>query len=222
MTKLLHLLQLASPTLPVGAYSYSEGLETLVDKQVINNYTSLASWLEFELKYGSIVVETAIFLRAYRSLSENNLDDLVTWNAWLSATRETEELRQQSWQMGRSLGRLLADLQPQLKPIFSYFNNPCNYAVAFGVAAAHWEIDVSDAVLAYLQSWLTNLIGAGIKLIPLGQTDGQKILLSLHPLLQETSQKVFELRDEELASCSWGLGLASMAHQRQYSRLFRS
>ena len=222
MTKLLHLLQLASPALPVGAYSYSEGLETLVDKQVINSYSSLADWLEFELKYGSIVVETAVMLRAYGSLRQNNLDALATWNAWLSATRETEELRQQSWQMGRSLRRLLVDLQPQLQPIFSSVGNPCNYAVAFGIAAAHWEIKVSDGVLAYLQSWLTNLIGAGIKLIPLGQTDGQKILLSLHPLLQETSQKVVEIGDENLASCSWGLGLASMAHQKQYSRLFRS
>ena len=222
MNKLLHILQLASPTLPVGAYSYSEGLETLVEQGIVRDSESLSRWLSQELQHGSIVVETAIMFRAYQSLVQGDLQKLATWNAWLSAARETEELRQQSWQMGRSLVKLLVDLQPELASVTNKISDYCNYGIAFGIAAACWQINPQDAVMAYFQSWVTNLISAGVKLIPLGQTDGQKLLLNLHPLLIESTDKVLDLPDEDLASCSWGLSLASMAHQGQYTRLFRS
>ena len=222
MNKLLHILQLASPTLPVGAYSYSEGLEALVEQGIVRDYESLSRWLSQELQHGSIVVETAIMFRAYQSLVQGDLQKLATWNAWLSAAWETEELRQQSWQMGRSLVKLLVDLQPDLASVTDSITRSCNYAIAFGIAAAYWEIHSSDAIVAYFQSWVTNLISAGVKLIPLGQTDGQKLLLNIHPLLIESTNKVLDLPDENLASCSWGLSLASMAHQGQYTRLFRS
>ena len=222
MNKLLYILQIASPTLPVGAYSYSEGLETLVEQSIVRDYESFFRWLSQELQHGSIVVETAIMFRAYQSLVQGDLQKLATWNAWLSAARETEELRQQSWQMGRSLVRLLLSLQPEIVSVTDKIGDSCNYAIAFGIAAAHWQIDSQDAILAYFQSWVTNLIGAGVKLIPLGQTDGQKLLLNLNPLLIESTNKVIDLPDENLASCSWGLSLASMAHQGQYTRLFRS
>jgi urease accessory protein len=221
-SSLLRLLQLVSPALPVGAYSYSEGLETLVDREVVNNKETLEKWLEHELSYGSIRIETAIMLRSYHSVCENDLEALDKWNAWLSAARETEELRQQSWQMGRSLLKLLVELQPQYSSFASAIESPCNYAVAFGIAAAGWKIDNKVAAIGYLQSWTANIISAGVRLIPLGQTAGQQILINLHDLIIEITQKILSLKDEELSSCSWGLALASMAHQTQYTRLFRS
>lgn len=107
---LLCLLQLASPALPVGAYSYSEGLETLVNTGTIGNEQSLKHWLEQELRYGAIRLEAAVMVRAYQSAQLDDTQALGYWNNWLSALRETEELRQQSWQMGRSLIRLLLQL----------------------------------------------------------------------------------------------------------------
>ncbi len=222
MTKLLRLLQLASPTLPVGAYSYSEGLETLVDKGVVTGKDSLHRWLENELNCGAIRVEATVMLRAYQSLIDDDLEALSHWNAWLSAARETSELRQQSWQMGRSLIRLALNLQPELASVVKVVGNPCNYAITFGIVAAHWQIDSEAAILAYLQSWASNLISAGVKLIPLGQTEGQQILFYLSQQLVQVTGQVLAMEDEQLASCSWGLSLASMAHQRQYTRLFRS
>lgn len=219
---LLCLLQLASPALPVGAYSYSEGLEALIDKGVIDNQASLCSWIEQELCYGTIRMEAAVMLRAAQSFSSSDLAALSAWNAWLSAARETEELRQQSWQMGQSLLRLLTDLQPELKSVASAVDHPCNYAVAFGIAAAHWQIDAETVVIGYLHSWASNLIGAGVKLIPLGQTSGQRLLLGLRDLLIQVTQEVVALDDNDLSSCGWGLALASMAHETQYTRLFRS
>jgi urease accessory protein len=219
---LLYLLQLASPALPVGAYIYSEGLEMLVENGTINNRTTLQDWVKAELCYGAIRLDGAVMVRAYQSVKIHDLNGLSYWNSWLSAARETEELRTSSWQMGRSLIRLLVDLIPQFAPITDAVGNRCNYAVAFGIAAAHWNIEIKAALLAYLHSWASNLITAGVKLIPLGQTAGQQILLSLQELLVVVTKEIMELEDDNLSCCSWGLSLASMAHETQYTRLFRS
>ena len=231
---LLKLLQLASPTLPVGGYSYSEGLETLVEKEIINSKKSLENWLKTELNNGAIALETAIMLRAYRSFIKNQINNITYWNNWLSATKETSELRQQSWQMGNTLLRLLVELEKSNKSIeeknnilplekcASILGKPCNYAIAFGIGAANWQIEEQNALLGYLNSWTTNLINAGVKLIPLGQTDGQKILFNLQNIITLVSKQILSLEDDDLSSCSWGLGLASMAHEQQYTRLFRS
>ena len=227
---LLRLLQLASPALPVGAYSYSDGLEALVEAGVIHNPKSLWYWLEQELRYGAIRLEAAVMVRAYQSVISGDVEALGYWNAWVSAAKETAELRSQSWQMGNSLMRLLRDLPlPQitqtsmsLVDLAAAAGTPCNYAIAFGIASAHLQVDITASVLGYLHSWASNLIGAGVKLIPLGQTAGQQLLLELASNLSLTSQDILALKDEQLSSCGWGLALASMAHETQYTRLFQS
>ncbi|OKH26972.1 urease accessory protein UreF [Chroogloeocystis siderophila 5.2 s.c.1] len=219
---ILYLLQLASPALPVGAYSYSEGIEALVDIGTISNAQSLQHWLEQELRYGAIRLETAVMVRAYHAVQKKDSEALSYWNSWLSAARETEELRLSSWQMGRSLVKLLLQLQPQVWPLVETLE-PCNYAIAFGMAAASWEIEpLLSVVLGYLHTWTTNLVTAGVKLIPLGQTAGQQLILNLFPNLMNAATAILALSDDDLCSCSWGLSLASMAHEIQYTRLFRS
>ncbi len=221
---LLRLLQLASPALPVGAYSYSEGLEFLVHNGRVFDRGSLQHWLVQELCYGSVRLEAAVMVRSYRARGQGNWEAVCAWNRWLSAARETEELRSQSWQMGRSLLRLLVDLQPETTGGLParLQEEGCNFAIAFGMVAADWQINLREAVLGYLHSWSTNLINAGIKLIPLGQTAGQQLLLELNPVLEQMTQEVLNIQDEDLGTCGWGLALASMAHETQYSRLFRS
>ncbi|NEP02300.1 MAG: urease accessory protein UreF [Symploca sp. SIO2E9] len=223
---LLRLLQLASPVLPVGAYSYSDGLETLVEVGVIKNQNNLLHWLEQELRYGGIRLETAVMVRAYSCASNSDFQSLTYWNAWLSAAKETKELREQSWQMGGSLIGLLVDLEQQRKSpiekLASAVGYPCNYGVAFGIGAAYWRIELQAAVLGYLHSWASNLIGAAVKLIPLGQTVGQKLLFELNTSLSAAAEEILVLEDEQLSNCGWGLSLASMAHENQYTRLFRS
>ena len=100
--------------------------------------------------------------------------------------------------------------------------NNCNFAIAFGMAAVKLEIEEGAAVLGYLYSWAANLVNAGVKLIPLGQTVGQQLLLNLDSQINFVAQEVLRLEDDNLSSCSWGLALASMAHENQYTRLFRS
>jgi urease accessory protein len=218
----LSILQLASPALPVGAYSYSEGLETLVENGLITNQEYLRKWLKAELIYGAIRIDGAVMVRSLEAARVEDVETLCHWNLWLSATRDTEELRASSWQMGRSLMQLLGKIAPETLSLTEMIGNPCNYAIAFGVACAHWQINSHSALLAYLHSWASNLITAGIKLIPLGQTAGQELLLTLQPLLSQTTREILTLKDDQLAGWTWGLSLASMQHEVQYTRLFRS
>lgn len=238
---LLPLLQLVSPSLPVGAYSYSEGIETLVQADRITTAAILEDWLTQELRYGAIRLEAAVLTRVYQAAHANDLPRLSQWNQWVSALRETEELRQQSWQMGRSLVRLLQALsqgkaegggqraegkvgkeEERLRVWIEACGEPCNFVVAFGLAAADWQIDLQSTVLGYLHSWASNLVNAGVRLIPLGQTQGQQLLFNLYPQLEQTADQVLQLTDDELWNCSWGVTIASMNHETLYSRLFRS
>ncbi|PSO47082.1 MAG: urease accessory protein UreF [Cyanobacteria bacterium SW_9_44_58] len=229
---ILKLLQLSSSALPLGAYSYSEGLETAIEQDQIRGKEDLRQWLSDELSYGAIRLETALMLRGYRCWATQDLDSLSYWNQWASAVKETSELREQSWQMGNTLTRLLLSLETvrresnqgswDLEQGINLMGKPCNYAIAFGMGAAHWQIDEHSAVLGYLHSWATNLMNAGVKLIPISQTLGQQLLLQLHPEMESATTTILNLRDDELYTCSWGLGLAGMQHEIQYTRLFRS
>ena len=228
--QLLCLLQLASPALPVGAYSYSEGIELLVTTGKIFDYDSLKKWLIDSLKFGSIRLEAALMVRAYWETNSGNLQLLNNWNNWATAVKETEELRLQSLQMGRTLMRLFMNIQSDLSTELMNFIHKkletetdfCNFAIAYGLISACWQIEIENAILGYLYSWATNLVNAGVKLIPLGQTVGQKLLWKLQNQIILSTKEILKLKDDELNSFSWGLSLASMAHEVQYTRLFRS
>lgn len=222
---LLFLLQLCNSSFPLGAYSYSEGLEFLVDNGDISDVEKLRQWLENELIYGSIRLEGAIALRAYNCYQNGDAQRLYYWNNWLSASRETKELREQSWQMGKSFSRLILNLIPDdtnLHRLINSFDSPCNSAIAFGIITAHIGISPQEMLWGYLHNWVNNLVNGGIKLIPLGQTEGQKLILALHSTIVNSSEEIMNLQDDQLASCSWGLSFASIHHETLYSRLFRS
>lgn len=217
---LLRLLQLASPALPVGAYAYSEGLEFLIQTEQITSAEALNQWFVAELKRGAIRVDAAIMIRAYQAQIIQDFTSIQYWNYWLTAARDSEELRLQSLQMGRSLWQLFCDLELQTENL----NQPefHHFAVAFGRVAGAWNINLESAILGFLQSWASNLINAGVKLIPLGQTQGQRLLLALQNPISQACVEILSLTDDQLESCSWGLSLAVMGHETLYSRLFRS
>ncbi|WOD41013.1 urease accessory protein UreF [Nodosilinea sp. E11] len=232
---LLRLLQLTSPALPVGAYSYSEGLETLIEQGTIITPPNLVNWLEQELLSGLVVVDGAAIALVHQAASqfEPGADATLAkdslWGAiaqlnhQLSALRDSEEIRQQSWDMGRALVRMATQLHPDLKPWFKAAGSPCNFAVAFALTASHWQIDAQSAVLGYLHSWAANLITSAVKLVPLGQTVGQEMLLGLYPALEQACDRALATQTlEEISLSSWGTSLATMQHEALYTRLFRS
>lgn len=216
------LLQLASPALPVGAYSYSEGLEWLIDTQRLTTSEQLEHWIRKELQCGTMRLDAAAIARTYNAMNLNQINLICSWDKWLSAIRDTKELREQSWQMGQALVRLVQSLEPELCPLLETVGQPCNFATIFAITAAYWGIDLNAAMTGYLHSWITNMVNAGIKLIPIGQTSGQGLMLNLYPALQSTVYDCLTLSDDDLYSCSWGTAIASMNHETLYSRLFRS
>ena len=219
---LLHLMQLASPALPVGAYSYSEGLEYAVQAGAVNNAATLHTWIEDGLAFGAGQLEAALMARVYDAWQRNDLERVQYWDRWLGAARESEELRNQSQDMGRALLRLLKDLDPPLPQIATLFAAPCNFASAFGIAGAHWGIARESLLAAFLQSWVANLVSAGVKLIPLGQTAGQQLLWDVQDAVACCAQRAGLVGDDDLGVGNWGATLASMRHETQYMRLFRS
>jgi urease accessory protein len=219
---LQRLLQLVSPTLPVGAYSYSEGLETLVQHGKLTTPEAVTQWIEQELQGGLVRLDSIAMKEVATAVLASSQSAFLALNRDLSALRDTEESRQQSWAMGRALNRMATQLEPDLQPWIDALDTPCNFAISFGLLASHWHIEPRTMVLGYLQSWATNLIAAAIKLVPLGQTVGQKILLDLTPVLETTAEYCLEADLDTTPLSSWGTSLASMQHETLYSRLFRS
>jgi urease accessory protein len=204
------LLQLASPALPVGAYSYSGGLEAAIEAGVVKDAASAERWIGDVLEFSIARMEAPMLLAFFSgNFSEINSD--------LLASRETAELRAETVQMGYSLSRLLKDLGVGEVPV----EEP-SFPAAFAFAAAHWKIEPEAALQAYLWAWVENQVMAAVKAVPLGQTDGQKMLISLGELLLSVTEKAKNLQDEELGNFAPGLAMLSSQHETQYSRLFRS
>lgn len=222
----LALLQLASPALPIGAFSYSEAIESLVETGRVRSAADLTDWLRQELRVGFIGLEAAAMMKAWGAIKRGDDCELCAWNDWISALRETEELRLQSWQMGRSLLTLAQNLEPSLVQSGIEKLEPLNYAIALAAVAVHWQLSPADTLLVYLQSWASNLVSAGVRAIPIGQTQGQQILVNLRADLTQAVDRCQQMAksedDQDWFACGWGLSIASMTHEAQYSRLFRS
>jgi urease accessory protein len=209
---LARLLQLASPTLPVGAYSYSQGLESAVEAGIICDAESAGRWIGDVLEFSVARMEAPVFFKMLKTPKA-----LAHWNAIFLASRETAELRAETVQMGYSLNRLLPELG--IDPVA--LEEPA-FPAAFAAAVDAWKIDPRDALQAYLWSWLENQVMAAVKAVPLGQTDGQKLLLSLGERIAPLAARAAAMSDDELGNFAPGLALLSSRHETQYSRIFRS
>ncbi len=217
----LRLLQLVSPSLPTGAYSYSQGLEWAVEIGWVNDDLSLLDWLKGLLDDTLGQLELPVLKRLYSASLADDHAEFERWCNVLLAFRETRELREEEHNRARAMARLLIDLEVPLATDWKETLIICQ-AAPFAVAAAHWRIDLHNALLGYCWSWLENQIAAGIKLIPLGQTAGQRILLLLAQDVDQVVQAALQIRDEDIGASAPALALASCQHETQYSRLFRS
>jgi len=209
---LARLLQLASPALPVGAYSYSGGLEAAVEAGIVRDAASAERWIGDVLEHSMAHMEAPVLCRMIRDPGS-----LEHWNDFFLASRETAELRAETVQMGFSLARLLEDLGVGKVPL----EEPA-FPAAFAFAVGAWGIDPHAALQAYLWTWLENQAMAVVKSVPLGQTEAQAMLLRLGGRLAAIAQDVAALQDEDLANFTPGLAILSARHETQYSRLFRS
>lgn len=210
--RLARLLQLASPALPVGAYSYSGGLEAAIEAGAVKDAASAARWIGDVLSHSVARMEAPLLARMMR-----DPDSIARWNEMFLASRETAELRAETVQMGYSLCRLLGDIGVPV-PVLE---EP-SYPAAFASAVAAWRVDPRAAMIAYLWSWAESQVMAAVKAVPLGQTDAQRILLALGDRLEGFADAALALEDAALGNFTPGLALLSATHETQYSRLFRS
>ncbi len=217
----VRLLQLASPSLPVGAFSYSQGLEAAVEAGVIRDADSAARWIGDVFELTMLPMEAPLFLRLAAAWECGDAREARRWNEELVAGRETAELRAETLQMGYSLRALLRELDVgDTRPLDEM--DELAFAAAFAFAATRWRIDAREALAAYLFSWLEGQMLAALKCVPLGQTDGQRLLLALARRIPAGVQAAAAARDDELCNFAPGLALASARHETQYSRIFRS
>ena len=218
------LLRLASPQLPIGGYSYSQGLEMAVDNGRVNDAATARRWISDQLLLNLARFEAPLLLAHCRAAVDEDWLRLTHLCEEHRASRETRELYQESRQMGYSLQQLLNGL-PELDSTARTFLEQCSephLALGWALAARAWAISPDDALAAWLWSWLENQLAVLMKTLPLGQQAAQRLTSELLPLLQQAQQDAARIDPNHSGSAAFGLSLACMAHERQYSRLFRS
>jgi urease accessory protein len=232
---LVRLLQLVSPALPVGAYTYSQGLEWAVEVGTVRNEADAARWIGDLLEHGVGAFEAPLlarFLAAWARIGESSeeggeaLAEIVALNADFLASRETAELRAETVQMGYSLVRLLAGLPafavlPGWAERLLAIDEPA-FPAAWSAAAAAWQVPAREAVAAYLWAWAENQVTAAVKAVPLGQSAGQRLLAGLGARIPALAERALTLPREDWRNFSPALAIASSRHETQYTRLFRS
>jgi len=221
---LLQLMWLASPALPVGSFSYSEGLEAAVEAGVVRTEAQTADWLINQLHIGLgrsdlPVVDRAV--AAWRTLDEGAVRSL---NAWVLSTRETHEIAQQTMQMGRSMVEWLRNRQPsdERLAMLAALEPAPTWPVAFALAAAQTEASSREILLAFGFGWAEAMVQAALKCVPLGQNAGQRVLALLSEALPDSVESALATQDDEMQCFSPMLAILSARHETQYSRLFRS
>ncbi|MGD8834404.1 MAG: urease accessory protein UreF [Desulfobacteraceae bacterium] len=218
--RLLRLMQLVSPTLPVGAFAYSQGLEWAVESGWVSNARQTLDWIAGVLHHGQAKLDIPILARLYRAWHNRDRAEFGRWDRYLAAARGTAELQQEDRLMGQALHRLFNDLTPG-----GMGDIPCktpSFTAMFAVAACNWGIDLDKACTGLLWAWAENQIGAAVKLVPLGQTQGQTILMQIAGQIPGAVKTGLAMKSDEIGAVTPALSMACAKHETQHTRLFRS
>jgi urease accessory protein len=217
----LRLLQLVSPALPVGAFAYSEGLEAAVHDGWIRDGASAEAWILGRLRRGPARLEAPVGARLLAAWRTGNGPAVEQWNAFLRAFRESRELREADRDMGQALARLLVSLDVPEAGAWRAREDAA-FVTLFALAAARWEIPCEAALTGLLWAWLEAQVTAAVKLVPLGQTVGQKLLLAAAREIPELVERALTLKDEDIGALAPGAAIAAARHEILEVRLFRS
>jgi urease accessory protein len=221
---LLGLMQLVSPALPIGAFAFSQGLESAFELDWVRDEASLAEWLNGVLEDGLTRCELPVLARLHHAIGQADSESIAVWDEWLAATRETAELAAEDSRLGASLKRLLSslDLMPSEDLLPPLLPAQPGYVTLFAFTAHTRGVSVRQTLLGFAWSWLENQLAVACKALPLGHTAAQRVIELLRPALVDAVDQALTLDDEELGPVLPGLALASALHETQYSRLFRS
>jgi urease accessory protein len=221
---LLKLMTFLSPAFPVGAFSYSHGVEWLIDRGDIRTADALASWIAELLERGSLWNDAVLFVSAYRGahravqLGANA--ELLEVAELAEALAGSRERHVETMAQGRAFLDAVAAAWPcAILGILA--KDGAAYPVVVGATAAH-DVALDAALPAYLNAFVANLVSVGVRLVPLGQSAGLRILASLHPLIATTAHRAEASSLDDLGSAAVLSDIASMRHETQYSRVFRT
>jgi urease accessory protein len=221
---LYRLMAWLSPSYPVGAFSYSSGIEWAVEAGDIKNAASLRGWLNIVIGQGGGFCDAVLFVHAYRSLADTDDRALQTAAELAAALAPSKERHLETTAQGAAFIEATRAAWPcaSLDRLKAAWTGPVAYPVAVGVTAAGHGIALEPALNAFLHAVTANLISAGVRLIPLGQTDGQRVLAALEPVVETTAQRALVTPLDDVGSAALRADLASLRHETQYTRLFRS
>jgi urease accessory protein len=218
--KLLHLLRLVSPTLPIGAFSYSRGLESAVNHGWVTNEEQTRHWVYGALEHSFAHFDAPLFLRMANALRAGDGEAFLSANDWLRAGRESLELQMEDHLLGDALRGLLAQLG--ISGVQQFPDVKLAFPAGFALACNHWAIEPRQALRGLLWVVIEGQVTAAIRLVPLGQTAGQRILIGAVDLIETCAEIAEHLPDAEIGNTAMGVAIASAWHENQYSRLFRS
>ena len=223
MTSLPHLalLRLVSPALPVGAYSYSRGLEAAAAAGWVHDEASTAEWICDLLEHSLATLDAPVLVRLHAAWSADDHAAVLRWTRFLRANRESAELLLEDEQMGLALARLLHNLSVPGADLRASALPP-SYTTLFALAAVRWRIASEPALLGLLWAAAEGQVSAALRLLPLGQSAGQRILERALPRIERCAARAQRMDDDDIGNFTPGLALASAWHETQYSRLFRS
>jgi urease accessory protein len=196
-------------------------LEFAISSGWVHDTSTASDWIQGLLTNSLINLDLPVLKKLYEAWQEPDTDRLRYWNNFLSANRDAFELQEEDRQLGKALARLLGDLNlEEAKP---FLNPPyCGFLTLYGLAVVRWNISLNDAAHGFLWMWAENKVLCAMKLIPLGQTDGQKILSAVIETISRVVNQGLDLSDEDIGYTALGQGIASALHETQYTRLFRS
>jgi urease accessory protein len=220
---LFRLMAWLGPSFPVGAYTYSHGLETAVDEGRVTDRVTLTGWLDDLLRHGSARNDALLLTAAWQATCAENAPRLKEVREIAAALHATAELKLESTQQGAAFREAIRKSWPA--PGIEHLSDdagPLAYPVAVGVSAAAHGLPLRPVLHAYLHAFAANLVSAGVRLIPLGQSDGQRTLADLETAVAATAEVAEEGTLDELGACTFTADLCSMRHETQYTRLFRS
>lgn len=221
---LSRLLQLVSPMLPVGAYSYSQGLEWAIESGDVKDLDTAKTWISDVLHIYHARFELPVLYRLYQAWAKNDMQAVQVWDDFYQAGRDTAEALAETRQMGYSLCRLLNDLGSLPDDFMANVNQlqqPA-FSTVFAGVAQRWQISANDVLHGFAWGWLENQVSAAMKAVPLGQVSGQKILLALGQALPALVQQAILTEEDGISNFNPLLTIAGCQHETQYSRLFRS